>query len=127
MIEMLQGFPDGVVAAAAKGQVTRRDYDDVLVPAVEAAFAGRRKVRCYYELGAEFSGMDAGAMWEDARVGFGHLAGWERIAIVTDVAWVRHAVGFFRFLVPGDTRVFAMSETAEARRWIVADLERDRF
>jgi hypothetical protein len=38
MIEMLEGFPECVVAVVAKGRVTREDYDRVLIPAVEAAF-----------------------------------------------------------------------------------------
>jgi len=76
VIEMLEDFPEGVVAAVAKGRVTRADYDQILIPAVEAAFRHRQKVRCYYELGREFSGMDAGAVWEDFRVGFTHLSGW---------------------------------------------------
>lgn len=122
MIEMLEGFPDGVVAAVAKGRVTQRDYAEVLVPAVEAAFGRRQKVRCYYELGGEFLAMDPGAMWEDFRVGFGHLSSWERIAVVTDVDWIRLAINVFRFLLPGEIRTFPTSETAEARRWIVADL-----
>ena len=122
MIEILQGFPEGVVAAIAKGQVTRKDYDEVLIPAIEAAFERRQKVRCYYELGRDFAGMDAGAMWADARIGFGHLSGWERVAVVTDVDWVKLAINFFRFLVPGEIRLFPSSEAAEARRWIAAGL-----
>jgi hypothetical protein len=122
MIEMLSDFPEGVVAAVARGRVTKQDYDRVLIPAVEAAFGRRQKVRCYYELGREFSGIDAGAVWEDFRVGFGHLAGWERMAVVTDVDWIRLAINFFRFLVPGEIRIFPTGEAAEARRWIVADL-----
>ena len=78
MIEMLEGFPEGVVAAVAKARVTRRDYEEILIPAVEAAFRRRNKVRCYYELGRDFAGMDAGAIWEDLRVGLGHLSGWSR-------------------------------------------------
>jgi hypothetical protein len=121
MIEILQGFPEGVVAALAKGRVTRRDYDEILIPAVEAAFRRREKVRFYYELGREFSGMDAAAAWEDFRVGVGHLWGWERVAVVTDTDWIRLAINVFRFLVPGEIRVFATNAAAEARRWIAAD------
>jgi hypothetical protein len=123
MIEMMAGFPDGVVAAVAKGRVTKRDYDAVLIPSIEGAFTRREKVRCYYELGREFTGMDAGAMWEDARVGFGHLSGWERIAIVTGVDWIKRAIDFFHFLVPGEIRIFPTSEAAQARHWITADLK----
>ena len=122
MIEMLKGFPDGVVAAIAKGRVTKSDYEDVLIPAIEEAFRRRERVRCYYELGREFLGMDPGAVWEDFWVGFGHLAGWEGIAIVTDVDWVRLAINVLRFLVPGEIRIFPTSEAAEAWRWIAAGL-----
>lgn len=122
MIEMLEGFPEGVVAAVAKARVSRRDYEEILIPAVEAAFRRRNKVRCYYELGRDFAGIDAGAVWEDLRVGLGHLSGWERVAVVTDIDWVRLAVNAFRFLLPGAVRVFPTSETTEARRWIAAGL-----
>jgi SpoIIAA-like len=67
--------------------------------------------------------MELGAMWEDFRVGIGHLSGWERIAVVTDVDWIRHAINAFRFLVSGETRIFPTSEAAKARRWIAAELE----
>lgn len=121
MMEQLQGFPEGVVAVVANGRLTRKDYDEILVPAVEAAFRRREKARCYYEIGREFSGMDAGAVWEDFRVGIRHLSGWERIAVVTDIDWMRLAINAFRFLVPGETRIFPVSEAAEARRWIAAE------
>jgi hypothetical protein len=77
------------------------------------------KLRLYYELGPEFMGLDAGAMWEDFKVGVGHLSRWERAAVVTDVEWMRHAVNAFRFLMPGQMRVFPTADAAEARAWIV--------
>ena len=122
MIEVLKGFPEGVVAVVAKGRVTRRDYEDILVPAVQVAFGHRDKVRCYYELGRDFAGMDAGAVWEDLRIGLEHFTAWERIAVVTDVDWIRLAVNAFRFLLPGEVRVFPTTEGSDARGWITAGL-----
>ena len=90
----------------------------MLVPALEQALHGPGKVRCYYELGPEFAGMEAGAMWEDFKIGVEHLTRWERVAVVTDIDWIRRAMNMFRFLVPGDCRVFATGEAAEARRWV---------
>jgi len=118
MIELLAGFPDDVVAAVAKGRVTRSDYDEVLIPKVNEVVARHDKIRCYYELGADFGGFDAGAAWEDFRLGIGNLTRWQRVAIVTDVDWLRMTMRFFRFLVPGEVRVFGTAEAAEARRWI---------
>jgi hypothetical protein len=120
MIECLGGFPDNVVACAAKGRVTRRDYDDVLIPRVAEVLGRHKKIRCYYELGREFTEMDLGAVWEDIKVGFAHLARWERVAVVTDVDWIRISVSIFRFLMPGEVRVFPTNQAPEARSWIAA-------
>jgi SpoIIAA-like len=121
MIRLLSGFADNVLAVACEGQVTRKDYEDVLIPAAALALERHPKVRVYYEITPEFAGIDAGAVWEDFRIGMGHLSRWERIAVVTDVGWIRQAVNAFRFLMPGALRLFPLSEGGDARRWIVAD------
>ena len=120
MIENIEGFPDNVIALVAKGQVTKKDYEQVLIPRVESALKRHAKVRFYYELGPQFSGFDAGAMWEDLKVGVEHLSAWERMAIVTDVNWIKHMVNAFRFIMPGQLRVFATAQAAEARTWILS-------
>jgi hypothetical protein len=73
MIEILGDFPDNVVAATARGVVTKRDYQDILVPRVELASRQHPKIRCFYDFGSEFSGMEGGAMWEDFKIGIEHL------------------------------------------------------
>ncbi len=45
MHEILANFPDNVVAAAAHGVVTRRDYQDILVPRVELTLKRHPKIR----------------------------------------------------------------------------------
>jgi hypothetical protein len=120
MIEILADFPDNVVAASAHGVVTKRDYQDMFAPRVELTLKRHPKIRCYYELGREFSSMEAGAMWEDFKIGVEHLSRWERVAVVTDVDWIGHAVNVFRFLMPGEVRVFAVSDAPAAREWITA-------
>ena len=67
MIKILSQFPDNVVAIACEGHVTRKDYDDVLVPAVTAALQRHKKARLFYEITPQFSGIEAGAIWEDFR------------------------------------------------------------
>jgi hypothetical protein len=118
MIECLTGFPPNVVAFRGHGQVTRQDYQQVLIPAVEHALQAHGKVRLYYEIGADFTGMDAGAMLDDFGIGVEHLLHWERIAVVTDVGWVRHAAQAFVFLMPRWARLFGLAEAEAARRWI---------
>ena len=120
MIKILEGFRDDVIAASAIGRVTRPDYDTVLIPLIEATAKRHPKIRCYFEISMDFDGMTPGAVWEDFRVGMEYRTRWERVAAVTDVAWIAHAVNAFRFLMPGQTRVFPTSEKDAARAWIEA-------
>lgn len=122
MIEVLQGFPAKVLAFACKGHVTKDDYESVLIPAVEEALQQKGKVRLYYRTDRDFSGIAAGAMWDDFKVGMEHLLRWERIAIVTDVDWIRYTFRVFSFVIPGMARIFRLQEEENARKWIVEGL-----
>jgi len=119
MIQILSGFPDNVVACAAQGRITKDDYETVLIPEIEAKLRKHDKVKCYYQLGPEMSSFDPGAAWEDAKIGIEHLQRWDRVAVVTDVEWIRLATNAFRFLMPGKVRVFDISQAADAKHWLV--------
>ena len=43
---------------------------------------------------------------------------WERIAVVTDVDWIRTATKAFGFAMPGEVRVFSNAELGAARDWL---------
>jgi hypothetical protein len=118
MIEKISNLPDNVLGFTAKGTVTAKDYESVIIPAVEALFSRQSRVRFLYHLGKDFSGFEAAAMWDDAKLGLKHLSGWERIAVVSDIDWIRTAVRVFSLAMPGHIRVFHDSELTEAAKWI---------
>jgi len=120
MIEQLKNFPENVLAFVCTGRVTRADYDAVLVPAVLNVIKSHDKVRLYYETAADFVGIDPGAIWEDFKVGMEHLSRWERMAVVTDIEWIKQTMRLFSFLVPGAMKAFPTSQSAQARAWIIA-------
>jgi hypothetical protein len=118
VLERMKGLPENVLGFEAKGEVTGADYESVLIPAVEETLARRKSIRFLYHLGSEFTGFHAKAMWDDAKVGLGHLAAWERVAVVTDVGWIRTAMSAFGFVMPGHVRVFTNGEMPKARQWL---------
>jgi hypothetical protein len=120
MIKVIDGFPEATLAVACEGHVTREDYEKILIPRLNEALARRGKIRIYYEIGPTFAGFEAGAVWEDTKIGLEHLSRYEKMALVTDVPWIRLAVGAFRFLMPGRLAVFPMSQVEKARAWIKA-------
>ena len=120
MIQMIPALPANVVGLVAKGEVTSEDYQEVLVPAVDTALETNDKVRLLYVMGADFEGYSGGAMWEDGKLGVEHLTRWERIAVVSDNAWIRHAVNVFGYLLPGEVKVFELEDEADASAWITS-------
>jgi len=118
MIEHLRDFPDNVVAFVCSGRVTTRDYETVLVPVVEAALRQHEKVRLYYQIALDFSHIEPGVS-QNFKVGMEHLLRWDRIAIVTNVDWIRETLRAFSFLMPGAVEIFLLDEAVTAREWIL--------
>ena len=120
MIEFVKGLPDNVLAVDCRGQIHADDYERTLVPALEKKLAGHDKLRLFYRAGPEFKGIDPAAVLEDTKVGFAHLSRWEKMAIVTDVEWIRLAIKAFAFLMPCPVKFFSVAQEDQARRWIAA-------
>lgn len=116
MIERIEGAPPGVLAFSLIGTVTADDYRDVLAgPVAEAAAAG--KVRIVVELGPRYEGYSAGAALEDVKLWMPRLTKWERCGVVTDHSHLAGLVRTFAPLMPGEIRVFPVSELAAALTW----------
>jgi hypothetical protein len=105
-----------VIAFSAVGKVEAADYE-VLKPAIEKAVADHEKVRIVFEMGPEFEGYTAGAAWEDARLWAPHLTDWERVAVVTDHAFMAGALRAFGAIMPGEIKVFPVGELDKATEW----------
>lgn len=118
MIQVLDGMPDGVVGFTASGKLTTDDYAKVLVPAIEAASADSGKIRILLDFTGSFDGLEAGAVWEDFRMGVRNFSAWERMALVTDHKWMRDGLTMFSWAMPGEARAFPATERETAIEWL---------
>ncbi len=91
------------------------------MPVVLNALQTHKKIRLYYQTAPDLVGLDPGVIWEGFKVGIVHLAHWERVAVVTDMDWIKHTVWLFAFLMPCATKLFSLSDAARAREWILAE------
>ena len=122
MLRVLSGFPDNVLAIEGYGEVTAADYKTLLVPVALAKMKTHQNLRFFYHLGSEFTRLSAGAIWEDVKLGVGHWRDWGRIAVVTDVLWVKDAVRLFAPLFHHPIHAFNNNELRNAKTWICANL-----
>jgi hypothetical protein len=115
MIKELADLPAGVIGFEISGTVHADDYRDVVLPEVQRAYASD-EFRFVIVI-PEFRGISGGALWQDLKVGVEHLHAWKRIALVTDIDWVRHITALFGWMTPGDVEVFPLAQREEAIAW----------
>jgi len=119
MIEQItKGMRENVVALAASGKVSHQDYVKVVIPAVEEKIKTHAKVRLFFHLGEDFAGYTAEAIWDDTKIGIQHLTAFEKIAVITNVVWIKEAARIFGIFVPCPVRVFPDGELKAAILWV---------
>ena len=114
MIEELSDLPAGVIGFEVSGRIRAEDYRDVVPPRAPASASG--EVRFVIVM-RDFDGMSGGAVWQDLKVGIEHFRAWKRIALVTDITWMRDLTSLFGWMTPGETRTFALAQRDEAIEW----------
>ncbi len=119
MLLPIEGLPPDVLALQASGKVTHEDYRDNLIPRAEALMM-QGPIRMLYVLGADFSLIEPAAMWDDGVFGVRHWHDFKRVAVVTDVGWIRAAISLFRPIFPCEFKLFASADLGAAKKWIVA-------
>ena len=58
-------------------------------------------------------------MWDDMRFGFSHLTTFSKLALVTDIDWIRTSAKLFGSLMPTEVMVFDVDDFDDAKNWIV--------
>jgi len=115
---VMNGLADDVVAIDARGLITSNSYDDQLVPLIEAKLKDHDKLKLLFVAGPYFDGYSAGAVWDDLRLGLGHITSFSKLALVTDVGWIRHGAKLFSPLMPTQVVVFDFDQLEDANSWI---------
>jgi SpoIIAA-like len=120
VVEIIGNMPVGALGFRISGRLRREEYFRILDPVRELLERGD-KVSFLIVTEPDFHGIDLGALWEDVKalgsVGLKHRSSWDRLAVVTDKDWMRHAISAFGWLSPGELRVFAPDELEHAKAW----------
>jgi hypothetical protein len=116
--EPISGLPSDVIGLKVSGIITSQDYRDMLVPLVEAKLKDHDRLKFLVMIDDDFISYSPEAAWDDARFGFSHWADFGRIAVVTDIGWIRTATRLFAPLMPAELHIFALDELENAKSWI---------
>lgn len=122
MIEKISGLPEGTVGLKITGHVSGDDYDTVLTPAIDKAIEQFDRIKMLLQIGPGFEGYSLDAAWDDTKLGLRHWSGFERMAIVTDVGWIKTASRAIGFMMPCPVQLFDLDESDDAKRWLSESL-----
>lgn len=117
MIQIIDA-PDNIVAFRAMGEVTKDDYQTVVVPEVEKLVKRIHEINFLLVLDTDVENFTAGAWMEDAMLGLKNIGRWNRAAIVSDSERVISFTNGFSYIVPGEFRGFKKEVFNEALNWV---------
>ena len=122
MVEPIADMPDGTIGFRPVGPITREDYEEILLPALREARDDEDGIRLMLEIPDHLDRSKASTTWHEVRDGVDlhelREAPWDRIALVTDHAWVTTAAFLLGWMVPGDLRVFGLAAEDAAKAWL---------
>ncbi|MCO8121124.1 STAS/SEC14 domain-containing protein [Stieleria sp. TO1_6] len=122
MIEQIKDLPPATLGFRFTGKVESSDYESVLTPAIDQAILEHDQIKLLCQFGTEFEGYSLAAAWDDAKLGLRHWSGFERVAVVTDLRWIRTCVGAMGVLVRCPVELFGDDQVDEAKRWLEESL-----
>lgn len=121
MLQFLNNLPENTVGLEVEGEVTKDQYDSVVVPKMEELAKRQGEINYLIILKSGIDSFTAGVWWDDFKMAIKHFNKWKKVAIVSDQSTVRTVTNLFGFTFPGEHRLFQTSQLEEAKSWLAAD------
>lgn len=125
MLYVLPETTGDIIVLQANGTLTTQDYTETFLPLFEHVKNTHPEIRLLITFAPDFSGFEAGALWEDAKFGNKHANDFYRIAIVGDAKWTDWMSKVADLLMQGEVRHYKMTQLLDALRWINDEGEED--
>jgi hypothetical protein len=97
------------------------DYEQTVEPLLDEARRHGRRLRLLLQLGPEYEGFTAGAVWGKTQTWLQYpslLRMIDGYALVSDIRWLREWINLVGFLLPFPLRVFNTEERDDAVAWL---------
>ena len=117
MISIIKNAPANVAAFTATGEVTKADFEDVVIPHVKAIVDLYKELNYVLKIDTDLGNFSIGAWLQDALLGIKNITKWNRAAIVTDKDGVIKFTEIFSIVMPGEFKGFEKDELEKALNW----------
>ena len=122
MITLIEDLPEATLGFSLHGDISGSDVETVALPAIETALDQHGRIKALLVIEDDFKSLSLEAIWEDSTLACRHWDGFERLALVADVPWLRQGLRAMALLLPYPVRLFAAGEQEQAERWLAEAL-----
>ena len=119
----MDDVPQQVLGVRAVGTVTKEDYEQTLVPALEQAVRKYGEINLLMVFETGVGNFTYGAWMEDAKLSLKHFSKWNKVAIVSDQTMIEKASHLLSFVSPAESKGFSVAELEIAKAWVAAPKE----
>lgn len=114
MITQLKNIPNTMVGFRASSEVTKDDFDKVVLPAVAELIQRTDELNYMLVLDTPLRNFTIGAWIKDALLGLNNLNKWNRVAIISDSESLNAFTNMFGKVMPGEFKGYAPEQIDEA-------------
>ncbi len=118
MIYQILDLPPNMIGFKAAWKVTKKDFEEVVIPCVEKHVEKMGQINYLLVLGNSVKNLTFLAWLKDVLMSLKYLTRWNRAAIVSSSALVVVVTKIFSILVPGEFRVFSRDKMTSAINWV---------
>lgn len=118
MISVINDSPSNVAAFRATGEVTKDDYDTVVIPTIDVLVQKQGKINFLLVVDTAMKNFTLGALLKDMGIGLKHFTKWHKMAIVSEEAGVIKFTDIFSYIAPGEAKGFTHAQLDEAKAWM---------
>ena len=107
---------EGYTKIVVDGKLTHSDYVDILIPKFEEISKnGSIKIMTVI---SSFEGIEFTAIFDDLKTVYKHRKDFEKIAVVTNSAWINLGLNIFKAITSGEVKTFENEQ--DAQQWLTS-------
>lgn len=119
MIEIIPESHDNVLGYRASGKLIESDYEEIMIPGIEAVIKEYDNVNFLFYLDDEFKGWKTGALVDDIKLGLSKIMnGINKFAMVGGPKWVQWGMKLDNLIIRGKVKIFTVDQIDEAWDWL---------
>ena len=118
MMYQILDLPPNMIGFKAAWKVTKKDFEEVVVPCVEKHVEKMGHINYMLVLGDSIKNFTFFTWLKDVLMDLKHLTKWNRAAIVSNSKIIKVLTAVFSFFIPGEFKAFRRQEIKNAIKWV---------